>query len=160
MPACFAWMSSISRPRQLKPRSEAQLLRFPGAISASRSGQRTVGCSSLRSTAREGNLQLHTAAASPEISVADDLGRADTHYAAAPSQRQLSDADQQAEQLLRQETLVAAWTAQGRRGLVDSSGRLLLKNLTYEELHQWCQATGLLSCQVQTICIGEQSALS
>ncbi|KAK9807114.1 hypothetical protein WJX73_006752 [Symbiochloris irregularis] len=40
------------------------------------------------------------------------------------------------------EELVAKWTLQGRRGLVDSSGRLLLKNLTYEELHEWCQATG------------------
>ena len=39
-----------------------------------------------------------------------------------------------------QDTILPAWHR--RRGLYDFDGRLMLKNLTYSELEQWCLATG------------------
>ena len=43
--------------------------------------------------------------------------------------------------------LLQGLAAGGRRGLTDASGRVLLKNLTFEELQAFCVASGRLSEQ-------------
>lgn len=50
-----------------------------------------------------------------------------------------------------QARLLGSWAARGRHPQQDAAGRLLLKNLTYSELEEWCLATG--DMQHHSLCV-------